>query len=214
VADYHDELEDWATTEARADPLIAPLVELWPLLGDLGSRHSPQTRRFVANWITLTTDPHRAIGDAGLVARIQEREFEVKKRQARLSFAAAEETWRGAAGAGQLEYRWNSTQRQLLDIVTPAVARCSPRQTGGSCSTCSPRPTATPSTTASGPPTRSTCSRCYASPRRDRAPLVGVRRPPRRQPIRGSVHPVTPRYAARAALYAHAASDCRVSGGW
>ena len=49
-------------------------------------------------------------------------EFEVKKRQARLSFVAAEETWRGAAGAGQLEYRWNSTQRQLLDIVAPAEA--------------------------------------------------------------------------------------------
>ena len=76
----------------------------------------------MTDWATLTTDPHRVLADAGLVARIQEREFEVKKRQARLSFAAAEETWRGAAGAGQLEYRWSSTQRQLLDIVTPAEA--------------------------------------------------------------------------------------------
>ena len=121
-ADYHKELEDWATAEADVDLVIAPLDELWPLLGDLGSRHSPQTRRFAADWAALTTDPHRVITDAALVARIQEREFEVKKRQARLSFAAAEETWRGAAGAGQLDYRWNSTQRQLLDIVTPTEA--------------------------------------------------------------------------------------------
>lgn len=121
-ADYHGELEDWAAAEAAVDRAIAPLDELWPLLGDLGSRHSPQTRRFVVDWATLTTDPRRAITDNALVARIQEREFEVKKRQARLSFVAAEETWRGAAGAGQLEYRWSSTQRQLLDIVTPAEA--------------------------------------------------------------------------------------------
>ena len=77
----------------------------------------------MTDWATLTTDPHaRYRPTRSLVDRIQEREFEVKKRQARLSFAAAEETWRGAAGAGQLEYRWNSTQRQLLDIVTPAEA--------------------------------------------------------------------------------------------
>jgi Family of unknown function (DUF6361) len=120
--DYRAELEEWASAEVAADHTIAPLDELWPLLGDLGSRHSPQTRRFVVDWATLITEPQRVSTDPGLVARIQEREFEVKKRQARLSFAAAEETWRGAAGAGQLEYRWNSTQRQLLDIVTPADA--------------------------------------------------------------------------------------------
>jgi hypothetical protein len=121
-ADYHRQLKDWAADEVAATNEITPLDELWPLLGDLGSRHSPQTRRFVTDWAALIADPHRVLTDGGLVARIQEREFEVKKRQARLSFVAAEETWRGAAGAGPLEYRWNSTQRQLLDIVTPADA--------------------------------------------------------------------------------------------
>lgn len=120
--DYRKELEDWAAAETEADSSRAPLDALWPLLGDLGSRHSPQTRQFVTDWVALTSDPARVVSDASLVDRIQQREFEVKKRQARLSFIAAEETWRGAAGAGQLEYRWNSTQRQLLDIVTPAEA--------------------------------------------------------------------------------------------
>jgi hypothetical protein len=118
-AGYREDLEEWAAAETAADPGLAPLDALWPLLGDLGSRHSPQTRHFVTDWITLTSDPGRVVADASLVDRIQQREFDVKKRQARLSFIAAEETWRGAAGAGQLEYRWNSTQRQLLDIVTP-----------------------------------------------------------------------------------------------
>ena len=121
-AGYREDLEEWAAAETAADPGLAPLDALWPLLGDLGSRHSPQTRHFVTDWVTLTGDPGRVVSDASLVGRIQQREFEVKKRQARLSFIAAEETWRGAAGAGQLEYRWNSTQRQLLDIVTPPEA--------------------------------------------------------------------------------------------
>jgi hypothetical protein len=121
-AAYRSDLEDWASVEAGADHRGAPLDELWPLLGDLGSRHSPRTRDFVTDWAALTTDPHQVIAEARAVVRIQEREFEVKKRQARLSFAAAEETWRGAAGAGQLEYRWDSTQRQLLDVVTPSGA--------------------------------------------------------------------------------------------
>lgn len=118
-AGYRDDLEAWASSEGAADRDKAPLDELWPLLGDLGSRHSSQTKRFVVDWAALMTDPGRVITDDALVSRIQDREFEVKKRQARLSFVAAEETWRGAAGAGQLEYRWSSTQRQLLDIVAP-----------------------------------------------------------------------------------------------
>jgi hypothetical protein len=46
-ATYRSDLEAWASAEADADDQIAPLDELWPLLGELGSRHSPQTRRFV-----------------------------------------------------------------------------------------------------------------------------------------------------------------------
>ena len=93
-AHYRRELEDWVAAEAAAAQGDAPLDEIWPLLGALGSRHSPQTRRFVVDWATLTTKPHRVLTDISLVARIQEREFEVKNRQARLSFSAAEETWR------------------------------------------------------------------------------------------------------------------------
>lgn len=116
-AHYRDQLEEWARNEANADADRARLDDVWPLLADLGSRHSAQTRRFVTDWAALTQDPQRILADPSLVTRIQERELEVKKRLSRLSFPAAEETWRGAAGAGQLDYRWQSTQRQLLDIV-------------------------------------------------------------------------------------------------
>jgi hypothetical protein len=84
---------------------------------EIGSR----TRAFVEDWFRLTDEPARVLNDSVAVDRIRERERQVKGRQARLSFDAARETWRGAAGAGQLEYRWASTQRQLLDIVNADV---------------------------------------------------------------------------------------------
>jgi hypothetical protein len=115
--DYRQRLTDWASDEARADRPSAPLTDAWALLADIGSRHSPQTRVFVEDWFRLTEDPSRVLSDASLVELIRERERRVKNRQARLSFDAARETWRGAAGASQLEFRWSSTQRQLLDII-------------------------------------------------------------------------------------------------
>lgn len=117
-ADYRQRLSEWASAEARADREAAPLPELWALLADLGSRHSPRTRRFVEDWVELTAEPSRVLSDPALVDRVRDREREVKGRQARLTYDAARETWRGAAGAGQLEYRWASTQRQLTDIVS------------------------------------------------------------------------------------------------
>ena len=116
-ADYRLLLEEWSSFEARADRAATPLTESWALLAEVGSRHSGQTRVFVEDWFRLTDDRSRILIDTQLVDRIRERERQVKNRQARLSYDAARETWRGAAGAGQLEYRWASTQRQLLDIM-------------------------------------------------------------------------------------------------
>jgi Family of unknown function (DUF6361) len=116
-ADFRQRLERWTSDESRADRAATPLTDLWSLLAEIGSRHSGHTRLFVEEWFGLTKDPSRILTDAALIDRIRERERQVKHRQARLSYDAARETWRGAAGAGQLEYRWASTQRQLLDIM-------------------------------------------------------------------------------------------------
>jgi hypothetical protein len=121
-ADYRDGLEQWSADETRADRAATPLSDTWALLAEVGSRHTEPTRVFVEDWFALTENPARVLGDTRLRDRVREREYEVKHRQARLSFDAARETWRGAAGAAQLEYRWSSTQRQLLDIVGPGVA--------------------------------------------------------------------------------------------
>ena len=118
-AEYRRRLEGWARDEARADRSATPLADSWALLAEAGSRHSGQTRVFVEDWFRLTEDPSRVTSDPRLVERIRERERQVKHRQARLTYDDARETWRGAAGAGQLEYRWASAQRQLLDIMSP-----------------------------------------------------------------------------------------------
>jgi hypothetical protein len=116
-ADYREQLERWVQQESLADRTATPLAETWVLLANVGSRHSARTREFVEEWFALTADPGRVLSDRDLVEQVRERERAVKHRQARLSFDAARQTWRGAAGAGQLEYRWGSAQRQLLDVI-------------------------------------------------------------------------------------------------
>ncbi|MTD44884.1 hypothetical protein GKE82_11420 [Conexibacter sp. W3-3-2] len=121
-AEHRSSLEQWAAAESGADRTAAQLDELWTLLGDLGSRHSTQTRAFVTEWARLTTDPRSILAGSRFTDLVRARELEVKKRQARLSFDTARETWRGAAGVGQLEYRWASAQRQILDVVNAGTA--------------------------------------------------------------------------------------------
>jgi hypothetical protein len=119
---YTEDLARWverARDQARPG---AALAALWPLLADLGSRHSARTQRFVEDWYEATAEPDRVLRDGSLTDLVRERELQVKGRLARLSFDAARETWRGAAGIAQLDYRWSSAQRQLLDIVSETPA--------------------------------------------------------------------------------------------
>lgn len=114
---YRADLEEWGAREVAADRSQTPLDEMWVLLAEIGARHTERTHNFVTEWFVGTQDPTQAVNDAGLLELIKRRELDVKGRQARLTFDAARETWRGAAGASQLGYRWSSAQRQLLDIV-------------------------------------------------------------------------------------------------
>ena len=92
--------------------------DFWTLTSQLASRHDRSAHVFVDHWITdastedpLTSDYMRTL--------VREREHRVKRRYARLSYEAARDTWRGAAGVGQLAFRWASAQRQILDIINP-----------------------------------------------------------------------------------------------
>lgn len=116
--DYSRRLSDWARVEAPHAIAGWSLDDLWEALGEIGSRHTPPAARFVRRWVALVNESPEAIGEsATALALVRERELDVKGRRARISYEAARNTWRGAAGASQLDYRWASAQRQLLDII-------------------------------------------------------------------------------------------------
>jgi hypothetical protein len=117
IDQYGSSLELWAAQESSSGLRGAPLGRLWELLAEAGSRHSASTSAFVEDWFRVATDPARVLVDPTARELVATRERLVKGRLARLSYDAARETWRGAAGAAQLDFRWGSTQRQLLDIV-------------------------------------------------------------------------------------------------
>lgn len=121
-AEYQAEVLRWAEREAGADRVSVPLEATKDLLRKLGARHTDPTWRFVEDWHTLNEDAAAVLRDRRFIDLVRARELAVKKRQARLSFDAARETWRGAAGISQLEYRWSSAQRQLLDIIRVGAA--------------------------------------------------------------------------------------------
>jgi hypothetical protein len=115
--EYRDALATWAVAEGGANRDGTPLSGLWEQLAKINSRHRDPTRRFVEEWFRLAEGSDGIADNRIAQSLIRRRELEVKHRQARLSYDAALETWRGAAGAAQLSYRWPSAQRQLLDIV-------------------------------------------------------------------------------------------------
>ena len=113
-AQYAAALEEWR----MFDWSDWDVSDFWTLTSQLASRHDPSAHLFVNDWIAeaarqdpLTSDDLRRL--------VREREHHVKRRYARLSYEAARDTWRGAAGVGQLEFRWASAQRQILDILNP-----------------------------------------------------------------------------------------------
>jgi hypothetical protein len=118
VSRYNAELADWAGVVGSAAHGEWDLADFWRRLQELGSRHTPGTRSFVEEWLAHTRrDPTAISASAPARELVVERELRVKGRNARLSYDAARATWQGAAGAGQLTFRWPSAQRQILDIV-------------------------------------------------------------------------------------------------
>jgi hypothetical protein len=54
---------------------------------------------------------------AGARQLIKDREYTLKKSLARLENPRALELWNGAAGAGQLDFRWGVTRQIVTDIM-------------------------------------------------------------------------------------------------
>jgi hypothetical protein len=120
--DYRQDLEDWAARiEARADALIAwDESRFWQIVRSRGAQVGPLAQGFVSQWVSLVKAAKQVkalADDATARELIRKREKQLKKEQARLQSARALERWGGAAGAGQLNFRWGKTERIALDIL-------------------------------------------------------------------------------------------------
>jgi hypothetical protein len=89
----------------------------WELLESIGVSVPVPTRDFVASWLELLFARSRSVaGHDQTRQAVRDRELRVKGKQARLANDRALAMWGGAAGTGQLEFRWSITQTILRDI--------------------------------------------------------------------------------------------------
>ncbi len=91
-----------------------------------GSPITLLTRHFIDAWLDFacTSGTAATATDSSLMRTlIHERERQLKRQQARLDNPRAREQWNGAAGTGQLDYRWFRAQQLIADIQNALVPR-------------------------------------------------------------------------------------------
>lgn len=95
------------------------LDELWRLAPEVRL----PTRAFVVEWLRLALpagkvpSPETLMTSSAARDLVHQRERTLKRAQARLDNDAALRNWGGAAGAGQIDYRWGRAQTIVRDIV-------------------------------------------------------------------------------------------------
>ena len=86
----------------------------------LSSRSLKPAKAFIETWWSLVfrKDNLDIVMKDDIIRRlIYNREVDLKRARARLENPRALETWMGAAGDSQLDYRWDNTKRIIADII-------------------------------------------------------------------------------------------------
>lgn len=118
---YRERLDTWASDIAADAPALAgwDLGDFWRVVHS--ARTTPvsvSARTFITDW-AHAVQAGRADGvvaDNELRGWVADREIYNKKQQSRLSHPRLLATWRGAAGANPLVYRWPQLSRIVTDI--------------------------------------------------------------------------------------------------
>lgn len=118
VSHYVDRLTAWQQQPlvSGADSTSWNRKNFWHAVRMAGELVPPRTSTFVDRWIDLV-QKGQGTSIAELPAArtlVGARERELKGAHSRLDNAQALEMWQGAAGAGQLDYRWGSIARQIV----------------------------------------------------------------------------------------------------
>jgi hypothetical protein len=117
---YLAELDRWATRVVGEDGSMDDLLRrrLWSIAWSSTHRVSRRTSDFVDGWLDMARAPRgrQLLDDARACRWISSREFQLKQGSARLRNAAALQNWRGASGAAQLGFRWETAETIVNDI--------------------------------------------------------------------------------------------------
>lgn len=119
---YREELHDWEHRINHRTPDLRDWnrSEFWSMIHRLNPRVSTRARNFINSWIDLVLNS----SDGGVIANsmarqlVESREVQLKGKLSRLRNERAREHWNGAAGAQQLNLRWGSARRLIVDIHT------------------------------------------------------------------------------------------------
>ena len=119
---YREQIDGWADMIIDRQAALAAwnCDEFWNVLDRAEARVPKGTRQFVMHWLARSLsmkDPRQVAVDTDLRTLIQNRERTLKRGQARLDNPRALELWSGAAGTGQLDFRWGISRTILTDIV-------------------------------------------------------------------------------------------------
>lgn len=126
VGSYEDEIVRWGRS-IQNQPEIRQWKRprFWEVVRSENARVQLPTQIFVDSWLDrifrlLEADRSldSIVGDRDAFELIRHRERALKGPQARLFSQRALELWNGAAGTGQLNYRWPVAQTVVKDILT------------------------------------------------------------------------------------------------
>ncbi len=120
IAQYEEALEAWREDLAAQDARLRRWDRgaFWALVDE--ERRTPvPTRRFIDSWLDLVLSS--AIPDVRIDQHartlVRTREMALKRGRSRFASPRHLETWSGAAGAFQLDFRWSIAQRITDDIL-------------------------------------------------------------------------------------------------
>jgi hypothetical protein len=118
---YRNALEEWAriindrmSSFSRWDKTL-----FWNIVYSVNPRVPLSTRMFIDQWLELALNPKKLPNiaeDSFSRDLIRTRERFLKRGQARLENRRALDLWTGAAGTGQLDFRWRIAWNHLQDI--------------------------------------------------------------------------------------------------
>jgi uncharacterized protein DUF6361 len=108
LAKRHDELQRWDR------------LRFWNIVYRGNPRVSRRAKLFVTRWTDIVRQGERLqdiVENRNVRGLIETRETQLKGGLSRLTGSRAkEQQWSGAAGAGQLDFRWPSARRIIMDI--------------------------------------------------------------------------------------------------